>query len=663
MIRDIDPLSQYLIYSSITPARTRITGESISSKKNLAEILNRGLKEMKVFFQDDRKFFSLIKSEEKKSVDTNQGFNHYQHRSDIKPVLLTDTCTYEELQELESKVKDDYGDSLVRVHHKKVHTIEDHEKAQLKAYENLDKKIKSGAVRPDSIQSLLLSQMELRNKPEVNVDHVNRISGHIAGELKEFTTKGFIKKDEAELILREAETFTSIYTEAFPDAEPKDVFTLVRDNARKLAFQTERDKHILAGSDHGTRHILEGNMKMADRMLERLGHRATAKDKVLIHQIIIDHDLGYSVGVVKAQDCVEAINDHPLFSAKFVGENKDYYIQKFGSQGYEMIKNGILMHSYPKSEYNTPTDSEKGFNPDMIRSITSTVDALGVTAETKCPALFRDPQAIKVIQKMQLYAESHDGKIPPEVLSKYKNALKKIADREPDSARRAGFNDAIESRLNTYDYIVQSTLGQYTGVLKDINLTERKGKIIPEIKMDISRSQALLGNIFGDNISTRAFVKVMEDLGVPGEKMGDMGKLIRQIKEAKTDEQKNVLMSRLRYESDKAVFEFGPTFNEINPEVQKVFEELERISIRQEIKELSQKLTSEQARTPDNITKLMANFRSSIGEGTDKEDLIKLMEIQRELQNNIHNPSEFEVILKRLDSFTTRQEREFMEVR
>ncbi|MEQ8173022.1 MAG: hypothetical protein ABRQ38_29325 [Candidatus Eremiobacterota bacterium] len=281
----------------------------------------------------------------------------------------------------------------------------------------------------------------------------------------------------------------------------------------------------------------------------------------------------------------------------------------------------------------------------------------------KCPVLFRDPQAIKILQKMQLYAETHNGKIPPEVLSKYKNALKKIADREPDSVRRAGFNDAIESRLNTYDYIVQSTLGQYTGVLKNISLTERNGKIIPEIKMDISRSQALLGNIFRDNISTRAFVKVMEDLGMPGKKIRDMGKLIRQIKESKTDEQKKTLISRLKYESDKVIFEFGPTFSEINPDVQKVFEELEKTSIRQEIRELSEKFTSEQARTPDNITKVIADFRSSIGEGTDKEDLIKLMEIQRELQNNVHNPSEFEVILKKLNSFTTIQERKFMEVK
>jgi hypothetical protein len=138
-----------------------------------------------------------------------------------------------------------------------------------------------------------------------------------------------------------------------------------------------------------------------------------------------------------------------------------------------------------------------------------------------------------------------------------------------------------------------------------------------------------------------------------------MGSLINQIKEAKTGEEKKELIKNLRFESDKAIFEFGSNFDETSPEVQKTFEELEKISIRQEIRGLANKLKSPENRTSANITALMDDFRTSISEEMNKEDVLNLMNIQKEFISS-SDEANFDKAIKKLSSFTSRSERSFM---
>ena len=569
-----------------------------------------------------------------------------------------DEITEDQLTELREKTKEDYGDGLVRKYHKGAKTLQEDETAQLKAYEALDAKIETGAVDPSSIGSDMLSSLDLRNKQEITAENAEQIEAFISLELKELTEKGFIKEDEAALIAQEAEKFSSVYAEAYLEANPDKIFQITKDNARKLVYQTWRDKRVFSGSDHGTRHILEGNMTMADMIVESLGDNVSAIDKVLIRQIIIDHDLGYTVGVAQAKKSFDASKDHPLFSAKFIEANQEYYQQKFGQEGYEMIKNGVLLHSYPKSEYGTPTDPKKGFNSDIIRSVTSTVDSLGVTAETKCPAFFREPEAIRVLQKVKLYADIHGGKISDEMMTVYKDQLREIADAEPNETRRQGYYNAIE---NQFDHnTAEMTLGQYTGVLKGVNIIEKNGKMTPRVSMDVSQVQALLGNLFGDKISIGAFTKAMADFGIPEDVFSDMADTIKKIRTAKTDEEKKSLAASLRYESDKAIFEFAPDFAEINPEIEKVFEEAEKITIRKEIRELAKGLESPEARTPKNVEMLLLRFDTAIRDRADDDDLKRIIELQKEIRASFDGPEEFEIVLKKINTFLTRKEKEFI---
>ncbi|NCD01112.1 hypothetical protein EOL94_03415 [bacterium] len=573
---------------------------------------------------------------------------------------MKDEYSKEDLEVLRAKQKEEYGEGLVNTFHKDARTLEEHEAAQTKAYEALQEKIDLGVVKPDSITSDMLNILDLREMPETSIEDESQIMGEVSKELDSFVEKGFVNQEERELIEAEAGNFLNIYKEAYPDADLDKILIVVKDNARKLAYQTERDKEVFSGSDHGTKHIIEGNINMADKMLKGLGDKITAKDKVLVHQIIIDHDMGYTVGIAQAKESFQASKDHPIFSARFVEDNKDYYIDKFGEDAYQAIKEGILQHSYVKSEYSTPTDKEKGFNFETIRSITSTVDALGVTAEIKCPAFFRQAEVIEVLQKIKLYNDTHEEGLTDKQMDKYKEKLHAIADKETNKKRQESFHNAIDNQFNSFT--VDVTLGQYTGVLKDIEMVEKDGEVVPNIKMDISRAQALLGDFFGDKIALKAFKKAMEDFNVSDEVLEDMAEKITKLKETSSEEEKQKLLKSLKYSDGIASFEFSQDFSEGSSEVEEVFAKLEKTSIRGDINRVFRKLEKLEKTDFLGTTNLFTNFLNDIEEKAAAEDINKIIEIRKEIIGNLGNEEEFKNSLKELKNFKTKKEREFMEI-
>ncbi len=583
------------------------------------------------------------------------------------PSLIRNTSDVE-LQRLRGA--QDYGVGLVDLHHPdgKVMTLEENEKEQSDAYKELNAKVEAGVVKPDTIYDDLVDRLKLGKERE-KINTKEEIKAKVDKEIDEIVfDKKLITESEGNLIKGEAEKYLAMYGEAYPDANPQKVFEVVQDNARKLAYQTERDKHVFSGSDHGTKHILEGNMAMADKLLDSLGDKVSAKDRVLIHQIIIDHDIGYTTGA--AEHSFVASKDHPLVSTKFVEANADYYIAAFGQAGFEMIRDGILQHSYVKAELEGPTDPTTGINVDMVRSVTSIVDSLGVTAETKCPAFFRSPNAIRVLNAIKLHAETHDGEVDKVSMGKYKEALKKVAEEEPNLERRAGFIQAIDQQFNIRT--VDMTLGQYTGVLREINHTKILdgkevsmdtvgGKIVPKISMDISRAQALLGNLFGDKIAIQAFQKAMKDFGLSPADTAKMAGVIRKLKSAKSEEERTALLEKLKFPTDKGVFDFSPQFNDISTEVEEVFEEFtEKVTIRDSIRTLTDSLKSPESRTHQNFENARSAFMSSVTAKA-KEDLSRIKFIMSSLRNNLNNPNEFENSLHQFNNMITKREQDYMD--
>lgn len=522
---------------------------------------------------------------------------------------------------------------LVNKYHKDVETVEEYEAAQKLAYEALQDKIRSGTVDPASIGADMTRQLGVSPTLDNVPLSFDQILSSIESEIDQFVDKQFLKADEALLIKTETRKFLALYRQAFPHAPISKVFEVVRDNARKLAYQTKVDKDVFSGSDHGTRHVLEGDMQFADQMiagLEAQGIKLSALDKVLIHQVIIDHDTGYTCGAAQAKQGYEASKDHPIFSASFIESNKDYYIDKFGIQGYNIIFNAVLHHSKPVTDFNSPPSDNGRLNPDIIRSITSVVDSLGVTADVKVPEFFRKPEVIEVLTRMRAAMEIPDYLDPsstpkkPKLKKKYLEAFKReltiIAEAETNLLRRDGFKKSVDRFFN--EVTVDLTLGLYTGVMDSVTVDKHPttGQLVPVIMMHMSTIHALLGSMFGGELETQAFTKAMKDLGLDE---GQRKALMDVLQEARrtgippTPDQ-------LIFESDHAIFVVSDQVldraEDAFPDIRSRIEAIRHASIRAEIREILEIKTI----GPADIQNLTAHFISLIQSKVTAGELVAL---------------------------------------
>ncbi|MBI3620108.1 hypothetical protein HY214_03135 [Candidatus Roizmanbacteria bacterium] len=432
-----------------------------------------------------------------------------------------------ELQALRDETRvgrEAYGEGLVNRFHKKTMTVPEHEQAQEQAYAALSEKIDRGVVSPASIGADVLHKLGVTAELGTVPTTQEGVVATVTAEVRALVDRGHITPEEAGDITGEMAKFVKAYQAAYPDKDIATVFELTRDNARKLAYQIKMDKNMFSGSDHGNLHLLRGNVRFAEQMiadLKKLGLAVSAKDEVLIRQNMYDHDLGYAQGAAQSKEAFDAMKDHPLLSAKFIEENKAYYVAKFGEAEYDALRYVVLNHSYPTSEYDNGLRNSAGINTKLIRSITSTVDSLGVTAETKVPDFFRKRETVKSLMKIRLAMEvrgTDDGKgnkvLPAELMDKYKEELRAIARSSGESEERVrGYLTSIDNFMN--EMTVDLTLGQFAGVVKEVGAVKNKdGKVVPRITMQLSDVQALLGNMFGGKVETQAFVKVMSDFGM-----------------------------------------------------------------------------------------------------------------------------------------------------
>src|SRR3989338_6701802 len=219
----------------------------------------------------------------------------------------------------------------------------------------------------EGIAADMLVELDLENKAEMNVASMEEAREAVSKELLEYIQKGYITENEAALIQSTVEKYGDAYLLAFegkkfPGCEimtrkmlTQDAYEGMRDNARKIAFQTKMDKRVFSGSDHGTRHICEGCTHFSETMMASMngleGVDFKPQDEVLIRQIIIDHDIGYTTDAAQAKGGFEASKDHPCAGCDFVESHKDYYVEKYGDEGYETIRDVVLNHSYVQTEY------------------------------------------------------------------------------------------------------------------------------------------------------------------------------------------------------------------------------------------------------------------------------------------------------------------------
>lgn len=565
-----------------------------------------------------------------------------------------------------------------------------HEMTQELAYADFRRKQElEVSLGGEGIAADMMVELGLEGKEDLGVESLEQAREEVRKELAEYLKKGFINEREAELIQSTVEKFGNAYAGAFegkkfPGGEIMTKETVIqhayegmRDNARKIAFQTKLDKRVFSGSDHGTRHICEGCTHFSETMMASMngleGVDFKPQDEVLIRQVIIDHDIGYTADAAQAKGGFEASKDHPCAGCAFVEAHQDYYEEKYGEEGFNIIRDVVLNHSYVQTEYQgtrteVPAD-EITFNRDLIRSIVSTVDAMGVTSETKAMDMFRQPEAIDLLLDVKLYMETHGGKMEPAALAvakkKFNVLIDKWVNEKTVSEERAkGYRSAIENQFNTVT--AEITLGQFTGVVSDMKLERRKdGKIVPKIEMNVSRLAAIVGDNFGDKGALKGFAKALEDFGLSASLLQKQAGTVRELKGERDPIRREALLEKLAFSSDRATFQvdqrektgLSDEREEEGEAIIKKFEAFEAGTIRSEIRRTFESLLSKkpEERTQGTVLSIMGGVRSLLD--LDGEEMEKFESLQQRMMDGLGSDDKLKEIQGEIVKFKSMEEK------
>ena len=343
---------------------------------------------------------------------------------------------------------------------------------------------------------------------QINIDTIN-------DEVQGFMDAGLINYDDKAAIMDEIVKFSALYKEAFPNASDKDAFTLARDNARRIAYQASRDKEMFTGSDHGTKHILLGNMKLADDMIASLQANkvpVSAMDKVLIHQALIDHDLGYTTD--EAGMSFNASKDHPLVSAAYVDSKGSYYDKYYPGKS-QLLFETVLMHSYPRSDF----ESKKAdVHVGTINSVVSTVDALGVAANNKSPLFFSEPDVVMTLGRLQTAFAT--GKADDAFVAKTRDELRTLLSHKHEIPRqmREGIETAIENNMTKVTGMF--LLPQYGAKVNGIAVERGADrKLKPTVQLGVTKEHQALVGAFGPKLAFKNLGKALEDFQASDKKV------------------------------------------------------------------------------------------------------------------------------------------------
>jgi hypothetical protein len=328
--------------------------------------------------------------------------------------------------------------------------------------------IRSGRLDYKSLRSLDDAIRALPASAERTM--LTQLSDDLAG----MVDKGLITADEAGVILRDSAEFMDDYAKAIAEggfegstvSNMDEVLGMMRNNQRKLAHQTVVDRAYLTGSDHGILHVIEGDMRMATELADDLikNGRMSAREKVLLRQSIIDHDMGYTLNTLeqygaKGKDLkgltegyYAMTKDHPLYSGILHETNKADYVRFFGEDGFNAM--AVLDHSDPTGALRAIGESAKGTpRGDVVQWLITHADPMGVSADVKMMKIFQEPAMMEQLAKVM-------G--PADEFGKFKSAKKLIASGKGTADEIAAARQFVDN------FPLEENLRQLAGVRRNM---------------------------------------------------------------------------------------------------------------------------------------------------------------------------------------------------
>lgn len=226
------------------------------------------------------------------------------------------------------------------------------------------------------------------------------------------------------------------------DLDAQAVLDMARENVWTLAYQDRVASENMLG-DHGIRHIAGYNIRVTEEVFKELdsngqGVKVKAVDKLMAHQIMIMHDLGYATDPVR--EGVNAGNfaadaGHNLLSAKILrqrGENKDDAMSKlFSKEQLAIMHQGVLEHDDSKVDFRVADGSAEARKENLLSAVHLADNTHAF--EDKLPELlYSSPDSLKTMRLLKTAGEIGDEALENELKQQLIKQIKENPDYSKD---------------------------------------------------------------------------------------------------------------------------------------------------------------------------------------------------------------------------------------
>ena len=295
----------------------------------------------------------------------------------------------------------------------------------------------------------------------------------------------------------------------------EDLAKMVNENIDKLAYQDRVAAENLFG-DHGIRHLVNHNIVVTEKIFDKLaerGQKVKAIDRLMSHQIMIDHDLGYAMSVVRDGVNAEGIKGqdagHNLLSAKFTSERlkdkDDHFNKVFSGTFVEQIHSGELNHDSSSLEFTIGDESAQARRKNLESAIHLADNTHAF--EDKLPELlYSVPETLKYMRLMKVAGETGNTEKIEEIKQKLAEYIQSQPNFSPDD--KEVLSMAVRG-VSAESY--RFTVGRICGNKPEFDINEN-GKV--EITVQESAIHREVMSVF-DQGSLNQLKKFIKDLGGP----------------------------------------------------------------------------------------------------------------------------------------------------
>lgn len=274
---------------------------------------------------------------------------------------------------------------------------------------------------------------------------------------------------------------------------------LMRESVKRLVHQEVETRRRSMG-DHGIRHVVS-NCQNTTKILDELkasGKEITGKQRLMGTIVMVDHDLGYTVGETAVNPAKGGM--HKQNSYDLVMSEPDRYNEVFGEEDGEIMREMILTHDAPSLNWDT----------EPVLAAVRLADNTSLFGNDKVQDLFlRSPRASELACKMYFAASSRSD--DRELQERIKDQMRKVVDDEFEDGER----DLMHSQINEMSEGGFSTskdiLSRFSGRLDSFRYNSDTG--LMNVNMKYSAEGQMVDKLFGDDVACRQFDKFAKDMG------------------------------------------------------------------------------------------------------------------------------------------------------